>query len=147
MSPEWAEAVKNAWNAGPNEEQRAEKLDKFWDWIDNAKNYVNCTIGLQVTDRPGANTVLLRLEHGSAPAVELADAAAAVDALYILGGTTAQWQEVMGGLHVGKVIMYRKLLLLQGQVLDFFKSVYFWTESIATFNAFRQPFDAERIDA
>lgn len=131
MTPDWARAVKDAWNAGPNADQRSEKLDKYWDWIENAKQYVNGTVGLQATDRSGANTVLLQIADGRVTSVKLVAADEAAHSLYILGGTTEQWQEVMNGLHVGKVIMYRKLLLVQGRVLVFFKSVYYWTESIA----------------
>ena len=37
----------------------------------------------------------------------------------------------MGGFDMGKAVMYRKLLLEKGEVLEFFKSIYFWTESLA----------------
>jgi putative sterol carrier protein len=50
---------------------------------------------------------------------------------YLLTGTYADWQDLMGGYDAGKTIMYRKLRLAHGELLDFFKGVYMWTESLA----------------
>ena len=41
------------------------------------------------------------------------------------------WREIMAGFDMGKAVMYRKLLLEKGEVLEFFKSIYYWTESLA----------------
>ena len=45
--------------------------------------------------------------------------------------TTRPGSEVVGGFDLGRSIMYRKLLLEQGDLLVFFRTVYYWTETLA----------------
>ena len=45
--------------------------------------------------------------------------------------TYADWQEMLGGYDVGKMVMYRKLMLEQGDTLMFFTAAFFWTELLA----------------
>jgi hypothetical protein len=135
-SRDWAQAAKDALNAGPSEEIKARKIPRFWEWIDHAKEHVNCQLALAVTGLPatsgGRDCLLLDLERGRCVRARLAtrdDAEAG--ATYILAGSYRDWREIMGGYDMGKAVMYRKLLLEQGQVLEFFKSIYYWTESLA----------------
>ncbi len=133
MSPEWAEAAREAYNAGPSDEVKAGKLDKYWDWIDHAKTHVDCTLGLAVEGLPsGAECVLLELEQGVCSKITLASRARAEElSTYLLAGTYSDWQEILAGYDMGKTIMYRKLRLVRGELLDFFKSAYYWTETLA----------------
>lgn len=69
MAPEffssaWADAVRQAVAAGPSEEIRAGKLDKYWEWIERTKKDLDCTLGLAVEDLAGDNCLLLELEAG-----------------------------------------------------------------------------------
>lgn len=146
FSDDWAHAAKEAVNAGPDEEARAKKIERFWEWIEKAKEHVNCQLGLTVSGLPGGkrDCLLLDLEEGRCTAAHLTTRAQAdQSATYILGGSYADWQEIMGGYDMGKAVMYRKLLLEKGEVLEFFKSVYYWTESLACIQriptAFPQP--------
>ena len=50
----------------------------------------------------------------------------------------------MAGFDMGKAVMYRKLLLEKGEVLDFFKSVYYWTESLASIQRIPTAFPTAR---
>ena len=75
---------------------------------------------------------MLDLEAGRCVRARLAtrdDAEAS--ATYILAGSYQDWREIMAGFDMGKAVMYRKLLLEKGEVLVFFKSIYYWTESLA----------------
>ncbi|HEX2465249.1 MAG TPA: hypothetical protein VHR17_11565 [Thermoanaerobaculia bacterium] len=132
---EWAQAAKEAVNAGPSPEARARKIPRFWEWIEKAKQYVNCQLALTVVGLPGnaaRNCLLLDLEAGRCVRSRLAtrdDAEAS--ATYILTGSYQDWREIMAGFDLGKAVMYRKLLLEKGEVLVFFKSIYYWTESLA----------------
>ena len=38
---------------------------------------------------------------------------------------------MLGGYDVGKMVMYRKLMLVQGDTLMFFTAAFFWTELLA----------------
>ena len=132
---EWAQAAKEAWNTGPSPAVRAKKIERFWEWIEKAKQYVNCQLALTVEGLPGngaRNCLLLDLEAGRCVRARLAtrdDAEAS--ATYILAGSYQDWREIMAGFDMGKAVMYRKLLLEKGEVLVFFKSIYYWTESLA----------------
>jgi hypothetical protein len=134
-SREWAQAAKAAVNAGPSPEARAKKIERFWEWIEKARQQVNCQLALAVEGLPGGGArdcLLLDLEHGRCVRARLAtrDDAEAT-ATYLLSGSYADWRDIMAGFDMGKAVMYRKLLLEKGEVLEFFKSVYYWTESLA----------------
>jgi hypothetical protein len=131
FSPDWAEAAREAVNAGPSPEVRAAKIERYWEWIERAKSGIDAVWGLGVTDRPGDGCLLLTLRTGVAEAAELVT----LDegrrrATYLLAGTTASWRELMGGYDVGKTVMYRKLMMEVGDLLRFFQAAYFWTEAL-----------------
>lgn len=132
---EWAQAARVAINAGPDASARAKKIARFWEWIEKAKQHVNCQLALVVDGMPasgGRNALLLDLTSGRCVRARLAtrDDAEAT-ATYILAGSFADWRQIMAGFDMGKAVMYRKLLLEKGEVLVFFKSIYYWTESLA----------------
>ncbi|HVS62607.1 MAG TPA: hypothetical protein VMT85_03775 [Thermoanaerobaculia bacterium] len=134
FSPEWAEAARAAWNAGPSEEVKDRKLQKYWDWIDDARNRTDAILGLAVDDLPGGepDCLLLHLEKGVCTYVELVPRSEAeARTTYLLTGSYADWRDLMDGYDAGKTIMYRKLRLEHGELLDFFKGAYLWTESLA----------------
>ena len=41
------------------------------------------------------------------------------------------WADLVGGYDAGKAVMYRRFQLEQGDLLDFFRRVYFWVETLA----------------
>jgi len=134
FSPQWAAEACAAWNAGPSAAVKATKLQKYWDWIEDARQRTDATLGLAVEDLPGAgpDCLLLRLEKGLCTRAELvARSEAAARVTYLLTGTYAAWRDLMSGYDAGKTIMYRKLRLEHGELLDFFKGAYMWTESLA----------------
>lgn len=134
FSDDWAQAAMKAVNAGPDAEARAEKIDRFWEWIDDAKEKVNCQLGLAVRNLPGEkpDCLLLDLEQGVCTQVQLASfEEAEQSATYLLAGNLEDWREIMDGFDMGRAVMYRKLMLEKGSVLEFFRSAYYWTESLA----------------
>ena len=121
-------------NEGPDQATIERKLEGFWKWIERAKNEVNCTLGLAVRDLPGGgrDAIVLELERGVCTGASLTTRrAAARRSTYLLAGDYAAWQEVLGGFDMGRSIMYRKLLLEQGDLLVFFRTAYYWTETLA----------------
>jgi hypothetical protein len=136
MSPEWAEQVRAQIEAGPDEATRARKIQKFWDWIEFVKPHVTCVWGLACRDLPGGpgtrNTILLTMEAGRPTGVELATLEdARARATFLQAADLAGWKDLMAGYDVGKTVMYRRLSMDTGSVLEFFKAAYFWTESLA----------------
>jgi hypothetical protein len=134
FSRRWAEAAKQAVNAGPDAAARAKKIERFWDWIEKTKAHVNCRLGLAVEGLPAdsPNCLLLDLEAGRCVRVRLTTREEGDRrATYLLAGSYRDWRDIMDGFDMGKAVMYRKLMLQKGEVLEFFKSIYFWTESLA----------------
>ncbi|HVS16170.1 MAG TPA: hypothetical protein VMV46_19810 [Thermoanaerobaculia bacterium] len=134
FSPEWAEAARRAWNAGPSADVKAGKLQKYWDWIEDARERTTATLGLAIDDLPfdRPDCLVLHLEQGKCARIEVASRAAVeAGTTYLLTGSYRDWRDLMGGYDAGKTIMYRKLRLEHGELLDFFKAAYLWTESLA----------------
>ncbi len=134
FTQEWADAARAAYNAGPSDEARAEKIDRYWEWIDDARQHVNCKLGLAVRDSliDGPDFLLMQLEDGVCTAIESTSRERAeAEADYVLAGSEQDWRDIMSGFDMGKSIMYRKILLEKGEVLDFFKQAYYWKESLA----------------
>lgn len=134
FSARWAEAARRVINEGPAPTTVKGKLEGFWHWIERAKAEVDCTLGLAARGLPpGApGAVVLRLERGACTAVTLTTRAAAEPRCsYLLAGDCAAWRALMAGYDVGRALMYRRLLLERGDLLAFFRSIYYWTETLA----------------
>ena len=52
-------------------------------------------------------------------------------AVFLLSGSYTDWQAMLDGYDVGKMVMYRKLMLEKGDTLQFFTAAFFWTELLA----------------
>ena len=54
-----------------------------------------------------------------------------LDATYVLGMDYADWKALHDGYDAQRTVMYRKILLEEGSLLEFFKTIYFFVESLA----------------
>jgi hypothetical protein len=135
MTDEWAQELRATINGWPGEEWKASKLQDFWDWIDMISPFVTGRLALTVRDMPpGADgdTLALEFEAGTVQAASIGERAAVeADAVFLLAGSYADWTAMLDGYDVGKMIMYRKLMLEKGDTLMFFTAAFFWTELLA----------------
>lgn len=135
MTQEWADDCRATINGWPGVERKASKLQDFWDWIEMVRPGVIGRLALHVRDMPpGApgDTLVLDLDGGVVIAASVqARAAAEEEAVFLLAGSYADWQLMLGGYDVGKMVMYRKLMLEKGDSLKFFMAAFFWTELLA----------------
>jgi hypothetical protein len=135
MTQDWAAEVQRTFNAWPDPERKASKLQDFWDWINMISPFVTGRLALAVRDMPAGgegDTLVLGLEAGkiiTASVRERADAEA--DAVFLLAGSYPDWVSMLDGYDVGKMVMYRKLMLMKGDTLMFFTAAFFWTELLA----------------
>ena len=53
------------------------------------------------------------------------------DATYVLAADFQDWKALHEGYDALRTVMYRKLLLERGDLLEFFKAIYFFVESLA----------------
>lgn len=135
MTDAWAQEIRATFNEWPGEDWKASKLQDFWDWINMIRPFVTGRLALCVRDMPpGAegDTLVLDFEAGSVAGASVADRAGAeADAVFLLAGSYADWVAMLGGYDVGKMVMYRKLMLEKGDTLTFFTAAFFWTELLA----------------
>jgi hypothetical protein len=135
MTDAWAQDVRTAFSAWPDEERKASKLGDFWDWIAMIRPFVTGRLALAVRDMPpGADgdTLVLDFEAGSMAAASIAERSSVeAGAVFVLAASYADWVSMLEGYDVGKMIMYRKLMLEKGDTLMFFTAAFFWTELLA----------------
>ena len=97
--------------------------------------FVTGRLALNVRDMPpGADgdTLVLDFDAGTVAAASVTDRAdAEASAVFVLSGDYADWQAMLAGYDVGKMVMYRKLMLEKGDTLMFFTAAFFWTELLA----------------
>jgi hypothetical protein len=135
MTDAWAQECRRVINASPDADRKASKLQDFWDWIDMISPFVTGRLALAVRDLPPGgegDTLVLDFEAGTvtgASVQERGDAEA--DAVFLLAGDYADWLSMLAGYDVGKMVMYRKLMLERGDTLMFFTAAFFWTELLA----------------
>jgi hypothetical protein len=134
LSPEWADACKDTINGLPTPEQKAAKLEEFWDWIAMVRPFITGRLLLVVRDAPGGDPDSLALDFAEGVITDAAVVARAEGepgAVFVLAGDHDDWVAMLGGYDVGKMIMYRKLMLEQGDTLLFFRAAFFWTELLS----------------
>jgi hypothetical protein len=135
MTTEWAAECQRVINASPDEERKASKLQDFWDWINMIRPFVTGRLALSVRDLPpggDGDTLVLDFEGGTVTSASIGERTLAeADAVFLLAGDYADWLSMLDGYDVGKMVMYRKLMLEKGDTLMFFTAAFFWTEMLA----------------
>jgi hypothetical protein len=133
FTPEWAEEVRAAIDAGPDEDARASKLSMYWNWIEAVRSEYSASWALGVRELPGAGTSYLRLgwKKGACAEASIVGPDDPLDATYVLGADYATWRDLVAGEDPGRIVMYRRLRLEEGDVLAFFRGIYFFVESVA----------------
>ena len=135
MTQEWAEECKRVINGSPDAERKASKLQDFWDWIDMIRPFVSGRLALSVRDLPAGgdgDTLVLDFDAGTVTGASVRERGEAeADAVFLLAGDYADWLSMLAGYDVGKMVMYRKLMLEKGDTLMFFTAAFFWTELLA----------------
>jgi SCP-2 sterol transfer family len=135
MTQDWAAEIQRAFSGWPDAERKASKLQDFWDWIDMISPFVTGRLALTVRDMPAGSdgdTLVLDFEAGNITAASVGERARTeADAVFLLAGSYADWLSMLDGYDVGKMVMYRKLMLEKGDTLMFFTAAFFWTELLA----------------
>lgn len=132
FSPAWAQACRDAVDRGPSPAARSKKIDRYWTWIDEVRPKITAVWGLAARDLDGPNCLLLTIEAGALTGAEVVGLdEGRVRATYLQVGDLEAWRQLVDGYDVGKAVMYRRLMLEEGDVLLFFRTAYFWTESLA----------------
>lgn len=136
FSPAWADAVGRALDAGPDEETLAGKLQEYWDFYNLIRYTYPSSWALGVRDLPaklGGGTRYLHVAwaDGHVNDCRIVDGSESVQPTYVLAADFHDWKALYQGYDALRTVMYRKLLLEEGDLLEFFKAIYFFVESLA----------------
>jgi hypothetical protein len=140
FSKQWAGAVGDALTAGPPPQARAGKLGEYWDFFELIKGMYPASWALGCRDRPaepgeGPAYLFVQWAGGTVTSCHIAGPDDPLEATYVLGMDYADWQALHEGYDAQRTVMYRKMLLEEGDLLQFFKGIYFFVESLAVIGA------------
>jgi hypothetical protein len=130
----WADAVKDALTAGPDEAARASKLQEYWDFFDFLKSMYPASWALGCRDLPtgkGTSYLFVQWGDGKITDARIIGPNDPIEARYVLGMDYQDWKALHDGYDAQRTVMYRKMLLEEGNLLEFFKGIYFFVESLA----------------
>lgn len=134
FSKEWASAVADALTAGPTEEGRAGKLKEYWDFFAFIKSQYPASWALGCRDLPGVSGpayLFVQWDGGAVTDARIVGPDDPLEATYVLNMDYADWKALHEGYDAQRTVMYRKILLEDGELLEFFKSVYFFVECLS----------------
>lgn len=136
FSPSWADAVRNALEAGPDEDTIGRKLPEYWEFYQLVRSNYQSSWALGVRGLPaelgsGSRYLLVVWGDNRVTDCRIVDGSEQVDATYVLGAEYEDWKALYEGYDALRTVMYRKLLLEEGDLLEFFKGIYFFVESLA----------------
>jgi hypothetical protein len=139
FSKEWADAVLDALVAGPSQQDRAGKLQMYWDFFALIKSIYPASWALGCRDLPaelgpGPAYLLIRWGGGTVTGCEIVgpdEPPPPFTATYVLAMDYADWRALHEGYDAQRTVMYRKILLEDGDLLEFFKTIYFFVECLA----------------
>ena len=136
FSKEWAGAVRDALAAGPSEQARGGKLQMYWDFFELIKSMYPASWALGCRDLPaelGDLPAYLFVQWGGGTVTDcqIIGPGGPPEATYVLGMDYADWKALHEGYDPQRTIMYRKMLLEDGNLLEFFKAIYFFVECLA----------------
>jgi len=151
---QWADSVRDALTAGPSAQARAGKLQEYWDFFDRIRDAYQASWALGCRDlgpaylfiQWGGGTVTdchvigpddpppTYSVHGGLPP-PVPPGPGPFMATYVLGMDYRDWKALHEGYDAQRTVMYRKILLEDGSLLEFFKGIYFFVECLAVIGA------------
>jgi len=140
FSSEWAEEVRAALIAGPSEEARAGKLQEYWDFFEMIKGMYPASWALGCRSLPaslGGGPAYLFVQWGGGTVTDckIIGPDDPLAATYVLNMDYADWKALHDGYDAQRTVMYRKIRLEDGKLLEFFKAIYFFAECLAVIGA------------
>jgi len=140
FTPDWAAAVRETLVAGPSEQVREGKLQEYWDFFELVKSMYPASWALGCRDLPpelgkGPAYLLVQWGGGTVTDCRIIGPDEPLDATYLLRMDYLDWKALHEGYDAQRTVMYRKILLEDGNLLEFFKTIYFFVECLALIGA------------
>jgi hypothetical protein len=130
FSKEWADSVRDALAAGPSAQARAGKLQEYWDFFDRIKDACQASWALGCPDL-GPAYLFVQWADGTVTDCHVIGPDDPLEATYVLGMDYRGWKALHEGYDAQRTVMYRKIQLEDGNLLEFFKEIYFFVECLA----------------
>ena len=145
FSKQWADAVREALQAGPSESVRSTKLQEYWDFFELVRSLYPSSWALGCRDLPnelggGPAYLFVQWDGGTVSDCRIIGPDDPLEATYVLGMDFADWRALHDGYDAQRTVMYRKMLLEEGDLLEFFKAIYFFVECLAVIGTVRATF-------
>jgi hypothetical protein len=136
FTKEWAQAVRDALVAGPSEQAKVGKLQMYWDYFEMVKGMYPASWALGCRNLPaglgdGPAYLFVQWGGGTVTDCKIIGPDDPLEATYVLGMEYADWKALHDGYDAQRTVMYRKILLEEGELLEFFKTIYFFAECLA----------------
>ena len=134
FSPSWAESVRESLTTGPSEQARAGKLEEYWAFFELIKNMYPASWALGCRELPGLSSsayLFVQWADGVVTECRIIGPDEPPKATYVLGMDYRDWKALHDGYDAQRTVMYRKIVLEEGELLEFFKAIYFFVESLA----------------
>ena len=143
LSGEWAEAARARLDRGPAEEALARKQDSYWEWIAAIRDSYSNTWALGVQERDGRTSYLhLTWQEGRCVTSEIIAPGEPVSADFVIVGSRDTWRRFHAGqLNHQRMVVDKQLRLVHGNVLVFFRAVFFFVECLAALELVPTSFD------
>ncbi|MGH3157896.1 MAG: hypothetical protein ACRDNF_15155 [Streptosporangiaceae bacterium] len=140
FSKQWADTVREALASGPSEQARAGKLQEYWDFFELIKSIYPASWALGCRDLPAElgeapSHLLVQWAEGTVTGCQIIGSDDLPEATYGLAMDYADWKALHEGYDAQRTVMYRKILLEDGSLLEFFKTIYFFVECLAVIGA------------
>ena len=133
FSQEWADSVRAALEAGPSEQAREGKLQEYWDFIAYIRSIYPASWALGC--RELGSYLFIQWAGGAVADCRIVGPDEPLNAIYVLGMDYADWKALHEGYDAQRTVMYRRILLTDGGLLEFFKTIYFFVESLGVIGA------------
>ena len=146
----WAHAVREALQAGPDAEVRSTALPEYWAFFDQVRSAYPASWAIGVRDLPGSGApsyLYVRWGGGDVLDCRIIGPDDPLEATFVLAGSYADWRALLSGYDAKRTVMYRRILLEQGAILEFFKGIYFFVECLAQIGRVPTSFPAESSPA
>ncbi len=140
FTADWAAAVRDTLLAGPSEQVREGKLQEYWDFFELVKSMYPASWALGCRELPpelgkGPAYLLVQWGGGTVTDCRIVGPDEPLDATYVLRMGYPDWKALHDGYDAQRTVMYRKVLLEDGNLLEFFKTIYFFVECLALIGA------------
>ncbi len=140
FSKQWADAVGDALTAGPSAQARGDKLQMYWDFFELIKGMYPASWALGCRNLPaglgeGPAYLFVQWSGGTVTGSQIIGPDDPHEATYVLGMDYADWKALHEGYDAQRTVMYRRILLEGGDLLEFFKTIYFFVECLSVIAA------------